>query len=222
MSEICTMQVLVVTATELEIAPFRLENPDADILVTGVGVPATMYQLLKRLHQMDYDLVIQAGIAGSFKKEIAPGSCGLVQKDCFADLGVQEAGRISTLFDMGLAPAGQLPYSNGWLVNDHNAIVETSLPAFCGITVNTVHDQEEINELYLAKFHPDVESMEGAALHYCCLMVSVPFLQLRAISNYVGERDKSNWKMKEAIQALNQTLNELVRSIAPQPNTVNK
>ena len=48
--------------------------------------------------------------------------------------------------------------------------------------------------------------MEGAALHYVCRSMSVPFMQVRAISNYIGERDKSKWKMKEAVDNLNDTL----------------
>ena len=52
--------------------------------------------------------------------------------------------------------------------------------------------------------------MEGAALHYVCLQEKVPFIQLRAISNYVGERDKSKWKMQEAITNLHNELLKLL------------
>jgi futalosine hydrolase len=39
--------------------------------------------------------------------------------------------------------------------------------------------------------------MEGAALHYTCLMEKIPFMQLRSISNYIAERDKSKWGHEE-------------------------
>ena len=48
--------------------------------------------------------------------------------------------------------------------------------------------------------------MEGAALHYVARESNIPFVQIRAISNYIGERDKSKWEMKSAIDNLNQTL----------------
>ena len=51
---------------------------------------------------------------------------------------------------------------------------------------------------YENKFLPVIESMEGAALHYVCLMEKIPFLQIRSISNYIGERDKKKWNMKDA------------------------
>ncbi len=54
--------------------------------------------------------------------------------------------------------------------------------------------------------------MEGAAFHYVCLQEKIPFLQLRAISNYVGERNKANWNLNEAIRNLNKKLIEIVGS----------
>ena len=48
--------------------------------------------------------------------------------------------------------------------------------------------------------------MEGAALHYVCREMNIPFLQIRAASNYIGERDKEKWQMKEAIGCLNETI----------------
>ena len=59
-------------------------------------------------------------------------------------------------------------------------------------------------------FAPQTETMEGAALHYVCLQQNLPFLQIRSISNEVGERDKSKWKIKEAVEDLNSELIKLL------------
>jgi futalosine hydrolase len=53
--------------------------------------------------------------------------------------------------------------------------------------------------------------MEGAALHYVCLQQEINFLQLRSISNIVGERDKQKWEMKEAIANLNMELKKILQ-----------
>ena len=58
-----------------------------------------------------------------------------------------------------------------------------------------------------------VESMEGAALHYIGLQEKIPFLQIRSCSNYIAERNKKNWKMKDAIQQLNVELLKLVAAL---------
>lgn len=66
---------------------------------------------------------------------------------------------------------------------------------------------------------PVVESMEGAAFHYVCLQQQIPFIQLRSISNEIGERDKSKWEMKKAITQLNEKLIDLLNSIAQHNET---
>ncbi|MFN0082056.1 MAG: futalosine hydrolase [Ferruginibacter sp.] len=210
------MKILVVAATEMEIAPFISDNKIADVLVTGVGAPACIYALTKHLQQKQYHIIIQAGIAGTFKNSFAPGETFLVKKDVFADLGIYERDCFFTLIEKGFVQENELPYKNGWL---NNEIEERfSLTTANAITVNTVTDKFEHTEIFIKKFKPDIESMEGAAFHYVCINEGVKFLQLRSISNFVGERIKSNWKMKESILDLNLHLSRIVRQLStPNP-----
>ena len=48
------MNLLIVSSTKAEIEPFLKENIDADILITGVGIPATVFHLTKKLLQKKY------------------------------------------------------------------------------------------------------------------------------------------------------------------------
>jgi futalosine hydrolase len=75
------------------------------------------------------------------------------------------------------------------------------------VSVNQISVSKQAISFYQQKFKPAIESMEGAALHYVCLMEKIPFLQVRSISNYIGERNKKNWDMKTSIENLN---NELI------------
>ena len=81
-------------------------------------------------------------------------------------------------------------------------------------TVDFITDSQELNGSVYTKYSPDIESMEGAAFHYVALLEEVPFIQVRSISNVVGERDKKNWKMDEAISALNKALDTLYAELA--------
>ena len=74
------------------------------------------------------------------------------------------------------------------------------------ITVNLLTDEKNVAEKLFQKYGAALETMEGAAFHYVCLQEKIPFLQLRGISNYVGERDKTKWKLKESINQMNKTL----------------
>src|SRR5690606_23292382 len=63
-----------------------------------------------------------------------------------------------------------------------------------------------------AKFpHVALESMEGAAVFYACAQEELPCIQVRAISNYVEQRDKSSWKIDLAITNLNNWLQKFIR-----------
>ena len=127
------MQVLLIAATEKEIRQdFTPDN--IDILITGVGVPATIYHLQKRLQQIDYDLVIQAGIAGSFDDSIQPGQTVLVQQDCFGDLGTEEKENFKSIFEAGLADENEFPFESGWLINKSN-ILSTFHALYLRLTV---------------------------------------------------------------------------------------
>jgi futalosine hydrolase len=207
------MQILVIAATSKEIEPFTVANSQFDVLITGVGVPSTMYHLQKRIHQLDYDFIIQAGIAGTFNNDIELGKTVLVQQDCFADLGIEEKENYTPLFNTPFANKDEFPFTNGWLININEALLKSSLQKVKAITVNKVSDSELQKHQFISTFNAAIESMEGAALHYVCLQEAIPFLQIRSISNYVGERDKTKWKMKEAIENLNKELTTLINGL---------
>jgi len=130
------------------------------------------------------------------------------------DLGVMEEGQWKDLFDLGFDEGQQLPWQERKLVNPNRELLrKTSLECVRGITVNEINTQKPAIKLVRDKYMPVVESMEGAAFHYVCLMEKIPFLQLRGISNYVGERNKANWKIRESVDALNSQLIILINQI---------
>lgn len=202
------MKILVVAATEMEIAPFVAQNNYVEILITGVGAPACMYALTKKLLSNQYHLVIQAGIAGTFKNQFSLGETFAVTSDLFADLGIQEGNNFYSLFDGGFLKPDTMPYMEGKLINTTENYF--GLKTANAITINTVSDSLAQTELFKKKYDADIESMEGAAFHYVCLQENISFLQIRSISNFVGERIKTNWKMKESIESLNENLIKIV------------
>lgn len=215
------MNILLASATTTEIKPFIEQyRKDAnnfihsiDVLITGIGLTATTYSLTKQLHIKRPDLVIQAGIAGCFDRQTELGEVVLVKQDIVADLLVMEKKKPTTLFDLGLIKPNQFPFSRQWLVNKSDFVKKLKGRKVKGISVNEITTNKNRISLYKELFDPAIESMEGAALHYTCLSEKIPFLQIRAISNYVGERNKKNWKMKESIANLNKELAELLKRI---------
>jgi futalosine hydrolase len=207
------MQILLVAATANEIELFINSYSNVDILVTGVGVPATMYQLQKRLHAEDYDFVIQAGIAGAFNTELQLEETVLVKQDTFGDLGTEEKHVFTPCTKSGLINAHDFPYADGWLMNMAGIPKDTDLKTVKAVTVNKATDDVLQKQQLITAYNPQIETMEGAALHYVCLHEEIPFVQLRSISNYVGERDKRKWKIKEAFENLADELDILINQL---------
>jgi futalosine hydrolase len=211
--EICSMRILLVAATAFEIDQFTKRNKNVEVLICGVGIPATVYHLTKKLTASKYDIVVQAGIAGTFSKKIKKGEVVLVKKDAFADIGAEENGNFKTIFKLGFADENTFPFENEWLVNDHEYLQAANSKVVSAVTINRLSDRKK-QTLQLQKvFKADIESMEGAALHYVCMQMHVPYLQMRSISNSVGERDKNKWKIKKAVRNLNEELMNLIQHL---------
>ncbi len=211
------MQIVITGATKSEWEPCLKEYHKLDSSVfagfqvifhtSGVGMLATAVSLMKLIYESRPDLIIQAGIAGSFADEPTQGSVVVIREEISGDLGVEEGGQFLDLFDLKLADPDQTPFSGKRLPNKLLGLLNVlKLPEVTGISVNEITtDVDRIDEL-VRKYNPETESMEGAALHFVCRELDIPFLQLRAISNRVGERDKKKWKIKEAVENLNRVL----------------
>lgn len=177
---------------------------------SGVGILATSFSLSKLIVEIQPDLVIQVGIAGAFEKNKS-GKVVVVSEDFLGDLGVEEDNQLKDVFDLKLENANEFPFKkkglpNPWL-EKYNLL---KLEQVAAITVNEVSTRRERISQLQKKYAAGIESMEGAALHYVGLLTNTPFMQIRAVSNLIGERDKSKWQIKDALGRLTDTTLKLL------------
>ena len=201
------MKILLVASTQFEIEPFLKEKRHMDVLITGVGIASATYHLTKKLLHHHYDLVIQAGVAGLFNhNDDAPKLTEVVavSKDVFGDLGAYEEKQMKSVNDL------QLSNDFEWLPNSNPLLKKLPYRKVSAITVNTVTDDSGFIDALQEKWKPSIESMEGAALHFVCTEKEIPFIQLRSSCNYMGERDKTKWHLKEAIENLNIAISDTI------------
>jgi futalosine hydrolase len=227
------MKILIVSATVAEIRPllqrltfigsegeslqhFEFLKHSIDLLVTGVGMTHTAYHLGRQLNRQTYDLVMNIGIAGAYSDKIRIGSVYQVSAEVFGLLGVEDEENYLSLFDLGLQDPDNFPYEGGWLLNKKPPVSSflQKLPAARGVTVNLIYTHSDTIEILKQIYKAELESMEGAAFFYACLAEGVPFIEIRSVSNYVAERDKSYWNVPLAIQNLDKTLDHLLRDLS--------
>ena len=191
------MNVLVVTATKEE-----LNIASDNHLISGVGMVYTAISVTSALKSKHYDLVINAGVAGSFNRSLQIGDVVEVNEDFISELGAQDGNRFLTPDEMNLQIKNRILMPK-----------RTQLKSVRGITVNTVHGNEFSIMKIVNRLNPQVESMEGAACMLACHESNIPCVQIRSISNYVEKRNKSKWDISKAITNLNKELQKFISTL---------
>ena len=214
------LNVLLVAATRSEVSllpgvgsrdaedpesglPEHIPELKADLLITGPGMAATVFQTTRALLSKPYRLAINVGVAGSFEPEFEPGMVLHVIRDRFADLGSESSGGFITGENLPFTGLALPPFDRGWLEPESafREFTET-LPQATAITSDTIHtDPASVNRLRVL-FQPGIETMEGAAFLYTAMMLGVPCLQIRAVSNRVAPRKKAGWDLQTAVENL--------------------
>jgi futalosine hydrolase len=222
-------KILIVAATEAEvdillksytpldikdkyIKHFSTGSKEIDVLVTGVGMVATTFHLAK-IDLSLYDLIINAGIAGSFNRNLLIGETTMVVSDGFAELGADYEESFVSIYEMGFAKKNKEAFFDEKGVIQNDFFPDTSelnqLKKVSAITVNTINVDESRIRKVMKYYAPDLESMEGAAVFYCCMKQNTPCLQIRSVSNYIEPRNLYSWNIPFAISNLNKKILEI-------------
>ncbi len=185
-------------------------------LITGVGSVATAWAMTKIFSSgIKADLAINIGIAGSYRDDLPVGEVVLPVTDCFADAGVETSSGFLTLAEAGIVDPEGFPFKSGRLFSDNRFVSKAArlLRPVNAITVNTSTGMQNNIKLISERYHPDIETMEGAAFFYVCSRENIPFLAIRAVSNKVEPRNREKWNIQLAIKNLSEKLGELLLSI---------
>lgn len=215
------MDILLTAATFNELKPtlshFGMNEQKAEFkagehyvkcLITGVGMVATAFELGKHLSSNNYDMAINAGIAGSFVFDMAIGQVLHVNHDIFADFGAEDGDNFLSIDELGFGASGVSPIHPAHAENKLKNIQKAT-----AITVNRVHGNEMNIAQTITRLKPQLESMEGAAFFYACNRFNLPSIQIRAVSNYVERRDTEKWNIELAVKNLNEVLSDFLNDL---------
>ncbi|MDR1896965.1 MAG: futalosine hydrolase [Prevotellaceae bacterium] len=207
------MKILVTAATDYELQ-FIDVTDNITVVNTGIGISSTVYNLTK-LFNCHFDLALNVGIAGGFSGKTVVGDVVTVYSEVFGDFGIAAQNGFLTCFEKNLLSKDLFPFQDGRLISERAKSVAESLDIPCvkGVTNNTVSGEKERIRAVSAKFSPDIETMEGAAFFYVCLLENVPFVEIRSISNLVEPRDESKWNIPLAVKNLSEKVNLYIKQI---------
>ncbi|MFK7740272.1 MAG: futalosine hydrolase [Planctomycetota bacterium] len=190
---------------------------DLGVEVLGVGKVAAAVHLQRLLvERPSVRAVLLFGIAGAFPTrhrpdgDAAPAGIGdlvVVANDRLGDEGVATPDGFLDLGSMKLGDVG--PFACDPRLQDA-AVERLGAARVHGVTVSTCSGIDAASCALQARTGADVESMEGAAVAYLCRQQELPLLQLRAISNWTGDRDRGEWSLGAAVDVVQRAVRTLL------------
>ncbi|MEV5874182.1 futalosine hydrolase [Streptomyces sp. NPDC052101] len=182
-----------------------------DLLDAGVGparaaASASAALTAARLAGTPYHLVVSAGIGGGFQPEAPVGSLVVADRITVADLGAETADGFLPVTDLGFGTVTHRPPRS--LVRA--ATQATGAPAGTVLTVSTVTGTAA-RAAELRTRHPRAlaEGMEGFGVAEAAAAHGAPVLEVRAVSNPVGPRNRAAWRIGDALTALTEAFGKL-------------
>ena len=170
----------------MELATFGAPDAGMQGILTGVGIPQALAQMLITAGQLKPRRFLNIGIAGAY-----PGS-GL-------EIGDIITGLFETYGDVGFELPG-LPGFRSITESPWGEFYQTPLPLVqfqefpaarsgIGCTVNACTGTAETGQAREAAFGADFETMEGVAVAQAGQVLEIPVCEIRAVSNFASERD---------------------------------
>lgn len=204
-----TALILIVTSVEAEKSAIE-RGLKGDlrfrVVTAGVGVAAASVTTARQLTQEPgvYGLVVNMGIAGGFSEYAKVGSVVVATEIVAADLGAETQDGFSPLDELGFGST-RVAVDEQLASDVAEALRGAGLSARTGpvLTVTTVTGTAETASALAARVPGAVaEAMEGFGVAVAARDAGLAVMEIRAISNPVGPRDRATWKIKEALDTL--------------------
>ncbi|HWO79013.1 hypothetical protein [Gaiella sp.] len=182
--------ILLVAATDRELCGH-------DGLVCGVGPVEAAAATARTLALRSFDAVLHVGLAGA--RGVPVGSLVVGTEAVYCDLSAEWPVVERVAADPGLVAAVAAALA-----------AESQTPIHTSATVGGARKSPRDRVSHA----PLVEAMEGFGVLRAAELAGVPAVEVRAISNELGEPDRAKWNLTGALEALEDALPTLVTAVS--------
>jgi futalosine hydrolase len=160
-------------------------------LICGIGPVEAAATTAAHLADSRPAAVLHVGVAGG--RGITPGSLAIGTEAVYTDLlaMIPVVERVEA--DPALLTAARLAMPSAVALP-----IATSAAVADGVATHNLR----------------VEGMEGFGVLRACVLAGVPAVEVRAISNDLGEGDRSRWMIRRAIETLDEAIPKLLEAMA--------
>jgi futalosine hydrolase len=199
--------LLIVTAVAAEADAVRAGSDPDLVTVEAVGVgPAaaaagtTRLLLRAAADGSPYRAVLSAGVAGGFPGHAETGATVVGTRSIAADLGAESPDGFLAVEELGFGTS-VVEADPGLLRSLASALPGSVLGDI--LTLSTVTGTTATAQALVRRYPAAAaEAMEGFGVAAAAVAAGVPFAELRTISNSIGPRDRSAWRIGAALAAL--------------------
>jgi futalosine hydrolase len=196
--------ILVVCAVAEELAAFAAPA-HIEVVAVGVGPVDAALGTARALAAKPYDLVLSVGIGGGFRGRAGVGESVAVARETYVELGREDGAPL--VLPGGIELATTAVSDERLIALYRTGVLGSHLGD--GVTSATITTSDARAAQLAERFAPSVESMEGYAVLHAAARAGVPSLELRGISNLVGDRDKADWDFRAGAGAAVRALEAL-------------
>jgi futalosine hydrolase len=203
------MRLLVVTAVGREADACR-SVPGAKVVTSGVGrTNAAIATTRAILEDGPFDALVSAGVAGSLPgSDLSIGDIVIASSSIYFEEGLLAPDGFHDLTSMGF-PLGD--FEGNAVPGDPGLLEQVGPLGRHGpiATVGTCSGTDSAAEAVVGRTGAIAEAMEGAAVLHAGSAFGVPGLEVRAISNSTGDRDRQQWDLALGVRALENVFSRL-------------
>lgn len=184
-------------------------EPAVSVLAGGIG-PAAAAATTGTALALDpaVDLVLSVGIAGGFAAAgVGVGDVVLATSSVFGDLGADSPAGFRSAAELGWTGM-EYPGRPELVARIADGLRRAGLVVHTGpvLTVSTVTGTAARAHQLSRRHRPVAEGMEGAAVAGAAEHHHRPFIELRTVSNLVGDRDRGSWDVAGALDTLRRAM----------------
>jgi futalosine hydrolase len=199
----------------------RLIDVSVIVVVGGMGKTNAAHSLTLLLEHRQARGVVSFGVGGAYRRSgLMVGNVAVAAAEHYGDEGVETPSGWMSCEEIGipLAVSDGRPLFNSFPVDSQG--LSRVLAGFererrtvaCGpfVTVSACSGTAARGDEIETRHRAICESMEGAAHAHVSTLYTLPFLEMRGISNIVEDRDLTRWRLAEAAEAAADALPLLV------------
>jgi futalosine hydrolase len=193
------------------------------VVVSGIGKVNASHAATRLIREQRPDLIMNIGVGGAYASAgLAIGDIAVAEKEIYGDEGVMLSDGLHDVTAIGLPllQKGRKRYFNEFPLDrtlirkalrsggsDGLSVVFRSGPF---VTVSACTGTAKRAREIEGRFHAVCENMEGAAIAHVCARYGIPMVEMRGISNLVGDRDLSGWNIGLAAENCQRAAQKLI------------